>query len=436
MNSGRLFDTIVAPITAAGRGAIAVVRVSGSEAFSVARSVFAGLPENVESHRAYFGRFSHGDDGLALVFLDGRGYTGEPSVEFSLHGSPASVSAFLGACEKAGARMAEPGEFTRRAFMNGLLDLTEAEAVRDSVEASTEAQFRAASRNREGALHRELDRIAYELGGVLAAVEASTDFGEEVGPVDQELALQRIDCCLDGIQKLLSTAVAGRVAREGAAVCIVGRPNAGKSSLLNAILGSDRAIVSEFAGTTRDTIEEVVEFGGLPLRLVDTAGLREAENDVEKIGIERSQAEIIAADVVWFVYDVAGGFGEEERDWFEKIERPKVLVANKSDLGSGPGTVVSAHHLTGLVDLAKATQKLLGDITVGDSGVINSRHKPLLERARDSTLQARETLTGDVPDDLAAVGLRDALVAIEEITGKNTTDDILDRIFRDFCIGK
>lgn len=332
--------------------------------------------------------------------------------------------------------MAEPGEFTRRAFMNGLLDLTEAEAVRDSVEASTEVQFRAASRNREGALHRELDRIADELSGVLAAVEASTDFGEEVGPIDQELALQRIDCCLDGIQKLLSTAVAGRVAREGAAVCIVGRPNAGKSSLLNAILGSDRAIVSEFAGTTRDTIEEVVEFGGLPLRLVDTAGLREAESDVEKIGIERSQAEIIAADVVWFVYDVAGGFGEEERDWFEKIERPKVLVANKSDLGSGPGTLVSAHHLTGLVDLAKATQELLGDITVGNFGVINSRHKPLLERARDSTLQARETLTGDVPDDLAAVGLRDALVAIEEITGKNTTDDILDRIFRDFCIGK
>ena len=434
MSLSRHSDTIVAPITAPG-GAVAVVRVSGPLAWSVGAAVFSPWPSPVESHRAVYGRYSHGDDGLALPFEQGRSYTGEESVELSVHGSLASVQALVGACLGAGARMAEPGEFTLRAFMNGRMDLTQAEGVRDSVEAKTGRQLRQANLLRDGALRDEVKGIKFELEGVLAAVEASTDFSEEVGELDrEEQRFTCVDACLS-ITGLLHTAANARVIREGVSIAIVGLPNAGKSSLLNAVLGSDRAIVTAVPGTTRDTVEEQIELDGLLVRLIDTAGLRESADEVERLGIERSLHAIQNADLVWYVYDAGQGWTSDDEDSLTSIARPKLVIANKSDIAVGNrGFAASAVARTGLDGVLRCSKYLVGDDE--SEAYVNTRHAALLKLALDATERAFESLEQPVPYDLAAVDLQAAIRLLGEVTGETTPPDVIERIFREFCIGK
>jgi tRNA modification GTPase len=434
MSLSRHSDTIVAPITAVG-GAVAVVRVSGPLAWSVGAAVFSPWPGAVESHRAVYGRYSHGDDGLALPFAPGRSYTGEESVELSVHGSLASVQALVGACLGAGARMAEPGEFTLRAFMNGRMDLTQAEGVRDSVEARTDAQLRQANLLRDGALRDQVRAIREEVVGVLAAVEASTDFSEEVGELDRARACASCLRVCASLSGLLETAGAARVVREGFSVAIVGLPNAGKSSLLNAILKSDRAIVTAAPGTTRDTVEEPIEIDGLLVRLIDTAGLRDSADEVERLGVERSLFALQNADLVWYVYDAGRGWTEDDEGSYAAIARPKMVVANKSDVAlGGHGVRVSAKTRAGLGELFDETRQVVGAWDC--VALVNSRHAPLLRDALCAIERTIDTLSQPVPDDLAAVDLQAAVRALGEVTGETAAPNVIERVFHDFCIGK
>ncbi len=431
-------EAIVAPITAVG-GAVAVVRVSGRGAWRVASGVFAPWPDPVVARRALYGRFVHGDDGLALPFAEGQSYTGEEAVELSVHGSPASVRALLEACRAAGARPAEPGEFTLRAFMNGRMDLTQAEAVRDTVEAQTDAQLRHANLLREGALRDRVRAVRDEAVGVLAAVEASTDFSEEVGDLDRPAARARLARARTRLAELLATADAGRLLRQGATIAIVGLPNAGKSSLLNAVVGAERAIVTPIPGTTRDTVEEVVEIGGLPCRLIDTAGLRETDDEVERLGVARSVQALASADLVWHVFDLGQGWTAEDQAL--TTDRPTLCIGNKADLPAAAGLLpegalsVSALTGGGIEDLLRETARKF-DHAASAGPTVAPRHSPVLAEADRALAGAEETLSQPVPDDLAAVELRQAVRLLGEVTGETTPPDVIERVFRDFCIGK
>jgi tRNA modification GTPase len=432
-----LFDTIVAPITGMHRAAVTVVRVSGPDAWEVARAVFPRYPEHPEPGRLVYGCFVHGDDGYAVAFAEGASFTGERSAELSVHGSPASVRLLLEACLRAGARPAEPGEFTQRAFLHGRIDLVQAEAVRDTVDAATEAQLRSANAVRSGELSGRLAVAREATFGALAAVEAATDFGEEIGGLDREAVIAQIARAASIVHDLLATAHRGRILREGLTIALVGRPNVGKSSLLNRLLGHERAIVTEIPGTTRDTVEEWVDLGGVPCRLVDTAGLRETDDPVERIGVERTRQALDRADLIWHILAADEPPADEpalapyaERVW---------TVVNKIDLvpgGRPSGHGVSALTGEGLEDLVRKIAEQSEAIPEGSLATISARHRPLLESALEGLQQAERTLREGAPDDLAAVGLYAAVAKLGEITGDTAAPDVISRIFRDFCIGK
>jgi len=443
------FDTIVAPITGSGTAAVAIVRVSGPESWRIASEVFA--PWRPEPMRAMYGKFRHGDDGFALPFSEGHSYTGEESAELSIHGSQESVRELIAACIRAGARMAEPGEFTQRAFLNGRIDLTQAEAVRDLIESRTAAQLRLANLQRDGSLKRKIAAIRSKLIKVLAAIEASVDFSEEIGDLDKTQASMHLQSTVGEIDELLETAHVSRILRRGLRVAIVGPPNAGKSSLLNAILGVERAIVTEIAGTTRDFVEEQIEVDGFPVVLIDTAGLRESKDRIEELGIQRTRAIAAESDHLWYVYDASVGWTAEDEAFVGP--RGPTIVANKSDLGLSPlpqgsnastpqrriaaapqGHSVSAITGQGLAGLLKALP-LDRDIAHREVA-INSRHKELLTAAREGVDTARQTLESERPTDLASVLLQDALYSLGEITGETASPDMISRIFSDFCVGK
>lgn len=431
-----LLDTIVAPITAPG-GAIAVVRMSGPRAWRIGREVFRRWPDVPIPRLAVYGTFSNGDDGFALPFAEGHSYTGDETVEFSLHGSQASLRTLIEDCLRLGARHAQPGEFTLRAFMFGRIDLTQAEGVRDTVCAATSAQLRQATLLREGRLYAMLEGLRDNLSGVLASVEASADFSEEIGELDRESAYERCMGVVAGIEKMLATAHAGRVVREGITIAIVGRPNVGKSSLLNRLLSADRAIVTEVPGTTRDTLEEPANLGGWACKLIDTAGMRHTADQVERLGVERTQAAMQAADVVWMLYDASEGWTEQDEELLRGMERSVTLVAHKCDLQPlvSKGLPVSSLTGEGVNSLIASLRDFVGPVAEG-SPLIARRHQPLLEQALEATLSASETLKLDVPYDLAAVELMQAIRLLGEITGETATPDMVERVFRDFCIGK
>lgn len=423
------FDTIVAPITGPGPAGVAIVRLSGPEAWEIASAVFE--PWHPEPFRAQYGRYLHGDDGMALPFAEGHSYTGDQAVELSIHGSSASVRALVDACLGNGARLAEPGEFTQRAFLNGRIDLTQAEAVRDTIEARTSAQLRLANLQREGALSQRIADLRHKVMGVLAAIEASVDFSEEIGELDKPAAISRLRSAQDDIGRLLETAPVARILRNGLRVAIIGPPNAGKSSLLNALLGIERSIVTEVPGTTRDYVEEQIEVDGFPVVLIDTAGLRESEDRVETIGIERTRRIASNADVVWYVFDATQGLPPE----FGAVGESTTLIANKCDLAEpSVGIPVSALSGEGLRDLLAT---LPVDRELGNREIaINSRHADLLEETRKSLETAIGTLESERPVDLATVLLQDALHSLGQITGDTASVDMVTRIFSDFCIGK
>jgi len=452
-------DTIAAIATPPGEGGIGIVRVSGEQAFPIAERLFRrrGGSKPLQSHRAYFGAIVDPatgetlDRALLLPFRAPRSYTGEDVAEFHCHGSPYLLRRVLELVWREGARPAEPGEFTLRAFLNGKLDLAQAEAVADLIRARSEAQLRSALALHEGRLSHQVHALGDELLRLLATVEAHIDFSEELGELDPHALIPDLQHLLQRLDALLQGARAGRILREGARVAIVGRPNVGKSSLLNALLGEERAITTDIPGTTRDTLEESLIIGGVPLVILDTAGLRESADVVEQIGIERARRAAERADLILFVYDLTAPDWDADRALLETLpaHAPKLLVGNKMDAADPaqvqracsvfPDSVlISALTGAGLDALQEAILTALEVQRIGEETLTltHQRHIQAVADAKRALEHARDALQHGYSPDLIAVDLRAAWLALGAITGETADETLVQRIFRDFCIGK
>jgi len=466
-------ETICAISTPIGEGGIGIIRLSGPKSIAIVDRLFRRRPSgplhHVATHTVHYGRLMEPltgevvDEVLVTVMRAPRTYTREDIVEINAHGGPLLLRRILGLLTDQGARMAEPGEFTQRAFLSGRIDLTQAEAVMDLISAKTEASGRAALNRLQGALGREIQEVRDRLSFLLAYIEAAIDFSEE----DLELlppsrAIELIQEGLARVQRLLDTAEEGRILRDGLATVIVGRPNVGKSSLLNCLLKQDRAIVTPLPGTTRDLLEEYLNIKGIPLRLIDTAGLRLSFDPIEQEGMRRTEAAMAEADLLLVLIDASQGLFEQEESLLRKYsENKKVLaVINKIDLaptaseairqkieGTNPTAAISATQGLGLEELKEAIVALslstrggVGSHAVYGMGeealVAHVRHKSALIATQTHLEQALESVKAGMPEEIIALEIRDALDRLGEIIGATTTEEILDRIFQSFCIGK
>lgn len=444
MSENGILDTIVAPITGAGPAPVALLRVSGPEAWRIGTSIAGNVLKGGQPvpRKVYFVKIEEFDEGYLTFFAEGRSYTGEPSFELSLHGSPANVRRALNLIYSLGARPARPGEFTERAFLHGRLDLTQAEAVAETVRATTEMQSRRAAALRRGTLTTAVETLRDRVTAIIATIEATVEFTDEVGELDAEATMHNIESLCDDVLALAEGARAARIVRDGFRICLVGRTNVGKSALLNRILGSDRAIVTDIPGTTRDVIEEAISLGGFRVVLTDTAGLRDTDDVVERLGIERTRQALAEADAVWHVLEAPEG--HTEADWVldRTLPRPPDLyVVNKSDLGSpqteppGEFVVLSAKTGEGVASLLDLVQARLESFIAEGLPLTNERHEAHLREAAEHLQAANEALLTEPPD-LACVPLYAALDAFGSITGATAPDEVLERIFRDFCVGK
>jgi len=452
-------DTIAAIATPPGEGGIGIVRVSGSEAFPIAERLFRrrGGSKPLQSHRAYFGVIVDPaagetlDRALLLPFRAPRSYTGEDVAEFHCHGSPYLLRRVLELVWREGARPAEPGEFTLRAFLNGKLDLAQAEAVADLIRARSEAQLRSALAQHEGRLSQQVHALGDELLRLLATVEAHIDFSEELGELDPRALVPDLQHLHQQLDALLQGARAGRILREGARVAIVGQPNVGKSSLLNALLGEERAITTDIPGTTRDTLEESLIIGGVPLVILDTAGLRESADVVEQIGVERARRAAERADLILFVYDLTAADWDADRALLQTLpaDTPKLLVGNKVDAADSAhaqrsrsvfldSVLISALTGAGLDALQEAILAALEMQRIGEETptLTHQRHIQAVADAKRALEHAHDALQHGYPPELIAVDLRTAWLALGAITGETADETLVQRIFRDFCIGK
>jgi tRNA modification GTPase len=446
-------DTIVAVATPAGRGGIGIVRVSGPDAGPIASRLRRG-GEPLVPRRATFARIDTGrgtaDQVILTLFPGPHSYTGEDVLEVSAHGSPVVLRGIVAAAMTCGARLAEPGEFTFRAFLGGRIDLVQAEAVRDLVDAVTPMQARAAFDQLEGTLTcriREIDSGIFDLA---ARLEASLDFPEEgYHFVEQEGAAGAIASLVSRLDQLLEAAARGRLVREGAHVVIAGRPNAGKSSLFNALAGAGRAIVTEIPGTTRDLLTETVDIEGAPMTIVDTAGVRGGSVDpVEIEGMARAAAAREVAAVILVVLDRSQPLtDDDERLLAETSGRPRVVVASKSDLPAAwnerdvAGSGALAISTTGGEGLSALRTAVVAALTGAEPSrdvpaVTNVRHVDLLSRAREALIRAEAAARAGTPEEFVLADINDARSRLEEITGARSADDVLDAIFSKFCIGK
>lgn len=441
--------TIAAIATPTGTGAVSLVRISGPDAFRVADLATGGKASSLmpRTSRYCHIRDDRGetlDDGLMTVFFGTASYTGEDSVEFTGHGGILVTREVLGRFLACGATAAGPGEFTQRAFLNGKLDLTQAEGVMDLISAQTRLSLRAARSQLEGTLGRRTTAARDQLLETLAHLEAWIDFPEEdIDPQTGALLRGRVSAVLSVVDSLLATADQGRVLREGVRTVIFGEPNVGKSSLLNRLLGFERAIVSDIAGTTRDTIEEIINLHGIPLRLVDTAGMRESEDRIEAEGIQRTVRQIEAADLLLEIADASKP--RSTTAVLPATAAKHLLVLNKTDLGEHPSWAgiaavrLSCENGDGFDLLSGAIRDSLhfSEADWGEHAVaINARHQASLQHARSSLTAALNLLDGLSDPELAAIDLREALDALGEIPGKVDTEDLLGVIFSSFCIGK
>ncbi len=447
-------DTIVALATPAGVGAISVIRVSGPQSFSAVDNIFYGKSkiEKAASHTLHYGDIKNQDDEqvddvLVSVFRAPNSYTGEDSVEISTHGNPLITQKVIELLiVNSQVRLAEPGEFTKRAFLNNRIDLAKAEAVADVINSRTEASFRGARNQLDGLLSKKVNDLRTQLLNSSSFIELELDFVEEdIEFVNQDELLKRIDSIIIEIDTLLESYEFGRVIRDGVNVAIVGRPNVGKSSLLNYILKESRAIVSEIPGTTRDVIREEVSIGGVLFRLFDTAGIRISEDSIEKEGILRSQETVRNADFVIFLEDVQQA---ESKDLFVELlnltSPDKILkVVNKIDLNKNFSKAVdvkiSAKTGEG-IDLLfeKLKEKTIGNESYTEKTAIvtNLRHHNCLKKSRENLISARESILNKMSGEFISVDLRNAEMNLAEIIGEVTSDDILNNIFMKFCIGK
>jgi tRNA modification GTPase len=451
-------DTIAAVATPPGRGGIGIVRLSGPTAWETAarlvrvrrelqagRALMADVLESSSPEAAPI------DQAVVTAFAAPHSYTGEDVVEIAAHGSPVVLEVLLRGALAAGARLARPGEFTERAFLNGRIDLTQAEAVHDLIAAQTLEQARMAAQQLGGALSRRIAPIKEELVILIALLEAGMDFAagelDDVDVVSPEQIRTTLATIRDPLERLARSYAQGHRLREGATLAIVGRPNVGKSSLFNRLLERERAIVTPLPGTTRDTVEEAMAIGGIPLRLIDTAGLRLAHeapaDEAEALGIVRSREALADADLVVMVLDAAAPISDEEAALLESLSsRPHLLVRNKADLlnenTSASGLLTSALTGDGLDDLRGGILRLLqaegGSAT---EGVLNSlRQQEAVKAALDAVEAAETANNSGIPHEFLLADLHGALRALDTLTGQTTSDDILNRIFSTFCIGK
>jgi len=453
-------DTIAAIATAVvpQQGGVGIVRLSGSEAMAMARRLFhAPGRQSWESHRILYGYVRQPDtqhvvdEALLLIMLSPRSYTREDVVEFHCHGGIMAVQQVLHLCLAQGARLAQPGEFTLRAFLNGRLDLTQAEGILDLVGAQSPQAAQAALGGLQGKLAQPLRQLRSACLDILAEVEARIDFEEDLPPLDEDQIRQRVDQLLQQMQRLLATAHQGELLRSGLKVAIVGRPNVGKSSLLNAWSRCDRAIVTDLPGTTRDVVESQLVVGGIPVQVLDTAGIRQATNQVEQLGIERSRTAAQAADLVLLVLDAQSGWLPADQQLYDQVaHRPLIGVVNKIDLlqGHPPPTLPNPTHPTvytaaarheGIEALEQAILKVIeaDRLTAADLEVtLNQRQAAALTRARQALTQVQTTITEQLPLDFWTIDLRRAIQILGELTGDDITESVLDEIFSRFCIGK
>lgn len=443
-------DTIVAIATPPGRGGIGVVRISGPEASRIATAL-TGHPSFQPRHATLVrvgGAGAH-DRAIVTSFPAPASYTGEEVVEISAHGSPVLLNAIVEAALHSGARLAEPGEFTLRAYLHGRMDLVQAEAVQDLVNAVTPLQARSAFDQLEGTLTQRIAEIDAALFDLSARLEASLDFpGEGYHFVEPEAVASEIGVVLASIDGLLGEARAGRLVREGAQVAIVGRPNAGKSTLFNALAGAGRAIVTDVPGTTRDLLTEKIDIQGIAITLIDTAGIRQMTNDkVEAEGISRARSAAGLAHLILVVIDASRVPDEDDRQLLASTAAaPRLVVFSKADLppasnddvGVPDAIAVSATTGAGLSVLRHRIVEALGlrENYRDTPAITNIRHVDLLGRARAALDRARETAAQGMPEELVSADLADARAALEEITGRRTADDTLNAIFARFCIGK
>ncbi|ASS50586.1 MAG: tRNA uridine-5-carboxymethylaminomethyl(34) synthesis GTPase MnmE [Candidatus Fluviicola riflensis] len=469
MNNSFSSDTICALSTAQGMGAIAVIRVSGKQALEIASSVFSKSLEEAASHTAHFGRIrtSEGeiiDEVLITVLREGHSFTGEHTVEIACHGSQFIQQQILQLLLERGCRMAEPGEFTMRAFMNGRMDLSQAEAVADLIASESKRAHEVAMKQMRGGFSNELKTLREKLIHFASLVELELDFAEEdVEFADRTQLNQLIIEVLNYVQRLIQSFALGNVLKNGVPVAIVGAPNTGKSTLLNQLLGEERAIVSNIAGTTRDVIEETLNIDGILFRLIDTAGIREDAEAIEALGIERSHEKIKQAQLVLIMSDYSLTASNQEghqsmneteaAEWSDHLseqfpDKHFLVVGNKADLRATkdntlwqhatPLLPISAKTGEGIIELKKwLVDQVMGDFnTQTDTIVTNARHLDALHKTAESLEKAKWGLDTNVTGDFVAMDIRQAMFELGTITGDISTEDLLGNIFSKFCIGK
>ncbi|MBN2453251.1 MAG: tRNA uridine-5-carboxymethylaminomethyl(34) synthesis GTPase MnmE [Candidatus Omnitrophica bacterium] len=458
-------DTIAAVSTPIGEGGISIVRLSGAESLAIAERIFVSSEgrklSGFATHTVHYGKIKDPkaaeiiDEVLVTVMRAPRSYTREDVIEINCHGGIQSAKRTLGLVLKSGARAAEPGEFTKRAFLNGRIDLAQAEAIIDVIRAKTEGSLKVAMNQLEGELSRRINEIRDKILDIASEVEASVDFPEESPDIPEEAdkALSGIDGVVADIERLISTYEGGSVMREGVLAILCGKPNVGKSSLMNLLLKRDRVIVSAIPGTTRDAVEEMINLGGIPVRLVDTAGISDTKDALEREGIARSRTYLAMADIAIVVLDHSSGIDGKDMAIIEMVkDKKKVVVVNKSDL-PGRIKIKDAERLSKggkVVEISvkkreniEALEKEMADViwsgrfAQGESAVMsNARHKELLDKALANMLSVKKALRAGEPPEILAIDLKDAASSLGLITGKTISDDILDRIFGRFCIGK
>jgi len=460
--------TIVAIATAIvpQQGSVGIVRMSGSEAQSIAKQLFYSPGRQTwESHRILYGYIRHPqtqktiDEALLLLMLSPRSYTSEDVVEFHCHGGIIAVQQVLQLCIELGARLAQPGEFTLRAFLNGRLDLTQAESVAELVGSQSIAAAQTALAGLQGKLANPIRELRATCLDILAEIEARVDFEEDLPPLNESEIIAQIHQVLEQLSQFLATADTGELLRTGLKVAIVGRPNVGKSSLLNAWSRSDRAIVTDLPGTTRDVVESQLVVGGIPIQVLDTAGIRHSEDQVEKIGIERSHQAAQSADLVLFTLDAVVGLTEADLEIYQQVKhRHFIVIINKIDrvkseeLEELKQTIIdslmienieivsmSAGFNQGIPDLEIAILNSVYGENIQAANLefaINQRQAAALTRAKICLEQVETTINDQLPFDFWTIDLRGAIHALGEVTGEEVTESVLDRIFSRFCIGK
>lgn len=456
------FDTICGIATPLGEGGISIIRVSGSDSLKVINKIFKGKNSSdildMKSYTMRYGYMCDIDskveiDEVIISYMKGpRSFTAEDVVEVNCHGGVVSTGRVLEEIIKVGARIAEPGEFTKRAFLNGRIDLSQAEAVMDIIRAKTDLSMKSAVMQSNGALSKEIGKLREYMLNTLALIEYSVDFTEDDEEPDETIPIrvqEQLTVAIEDMKKLLEGANEGRIIRDGLKLAIIGKPNVGKSSLLNCLLKEKRAIVTDIPGTTRDIIEEFISLDGIPVKITDTAGIRETEDEVEKIGVEKSREKIDEADLVVLMLDSSRPLEDEDREIIEKVKDKKyVVLMNKNDLEKKISDedikelkniiYISAKTGFGIDELKKKVKDLFfnGEVDSESMIISNNRHKQALYRALENCEEALDRVKSNEYLDLISIYVTSALKALGEITGSELEEDLINKIFSEFCVGK